>query len=200
MSKVVLRAVASMALFGCASLPNTRDSLAMIDTAEGPIIARLDTRRAPEAVCAFANRVRRGDYDKGEFFRASPSQADEGGRISLGLIQASVSASVDTSGSTPFAPVGAEEATPIFLGALALSLRDQQPDPASFFIVTDTPLAAADPTQDIRFVALGSVTSGLEVARRIGRQSVDSQGQFVQPITIRKVTLAGRDLRCGDAR
>ncbi|MGV3578375.1 peptidylprolyl isomerase [Brevundimonas sp.] len=182
-----------VALTGCASVSQSSPTL-LIETEVGRIRANLDVATAPGAGCAFLSRVARGDYSGGEFFRSSASLGDDEGRLSLGLIQAGT-------GQADRGPTGLEyasrnEARPLGLGSVALGIHEDRPDTASFFIVTEAPLAAASREDDFRFVVVGQIVDGLEVAQAISSRERGASGQFLTSVPIDRMVATGGVSEC----
>lgn len=151
---------------------------ATIETNCGTIVVALDSKRAPRTAGSFANLAEHHFYDGTTFYRVAGGFVIQAGR------------------NSPDAPYSTVEKPPGDLrylrGVVAMTKADiEKPGTGTgdFFIVT-----APDARLPADYALIGKVTSGMDVADRIGAIATDppTDGRPVQTVAIQKVTITQR--------
>lgn len=184
------RLILALALFAAAPAAAAPGSARVrLDTEFGPIIIRLDLRRAPVTAGNFLTYVEQGRFDRTYFYRA----ARRTGAPQYGLVQGGIDN--DLTRSLP--PIRHEPTSETGLRHVdgTISMARNAPGTAmGNFFITLGPSPALDARPGAPgYAAFGSVTSGMGVVRRIlalptypGGFSVTTKGQTIRkPVLIR---------------
>lgn len=152
---------------------------ATLETSEGTIVIALDAKKAPVAVNNFVFLAREGFYDGLTFHRSAKDFVIQGG-----------DPAGDGSGGPGYTVKGEVPTDHYPEGSLAAAKSAADPPGtfgSQFFVVTG-PGGTTLPNDYARF---GTVTKGLEVARRIGSYAPDTgDGPPTEKVTISKVTIS----------
>lgn len=164
---------------------------AKVETTEGTVAVKLDTKRTPITTNNFVVLARYGYFDGTDLFRTEAQ---------TGIIQGGSPHTQHNTDKGPGytipdegGPFAAADYGP---GTLAMA-NTGQPDSASaqfFFLATDGGTYLADPTQPGggSYAAFGTATSGVGVLARIAKLDDGSgQGTPSKQVTIKKVTING---------
>lgn len=163
------------------SLPSVR-----IHTALGDIIAAIDTARAPVTSTNFLSYVDAGMYANGRFHRTVTPDNQPNTLVKIEVIQGGR----DSAHAGELAPISLERTSVTGLKHLngAVSMARGGPDTATsdFFIcIGDQPaldFGGKRNPDGQGFAAFGTVTSGMDIVRRI--QQSPAQGQTLTPAIV----------------
>ena len=195
---VPVLAESSLALPECAEA--ARDTIVVIETAAGPIIAELDPARAPRTVANFLRYVDAGLYEGGSFYRTVRQDNQPENVIRIEVIQGGVDADRREEAFDPIALEGTGATGLRHLdGTLAMARGGADTALGEFFIcIGDQPELdeGGSRNPDGRgFAAFGRVLHGMDIVRRIHRGGTDGQ-RLLEPVGIVAVrTSARRDAR-----
>lgn len=160
------------------TLPAGKTFSVTLQTTCGPLVIRLDTKRAPKTSASFASLVEKGFYDGLTFHRIVQGFVVQGGDP-LGNGQ----------GGPGYTVV---EKPPASLkygrGVVAMAKSSVDPSGASgsqfFIVVAATPLPP-------EYALLGKVTSGMKAVDKMVAEPVNAQSAPLNPVVIEKATLGG---------
>jgi peptidyl-prolyl cis-trans isomerase A (cyclophilin A) len=148
-----------------------------IVTTDGPIVVVLDPVHAPKTVANFLHYVDGKFYDGGTFFRAIPGFVIQGG---------------DKAREKPTDPtVPLEDSTTTGIknlnGSIAMARTSDPNSATSEFFIDDGPQPSLDGSPSSPgYAAFGTVTSGMDVVRKIARLPAQSE-YLLTPVKIVKV-------------
>jgi len=148
-----------------------------IDTSLGKIVVVLDRRRAPKTVANFLRYVDRHFYDGGTFFRAVPNFVIQGGN--------------KTKESPNDKPIQLEDPQTTGLknldGSLAMARTSDPNSATSEFFIDIGPQSFLDGGNGSPgYAVFGSVTSGMDVVKKIVSQPAPGQ-MLTTPVKIIKI-------------
>jgi peptidyl-prolyl cis-trans isomerase A (cyclophilin A) len=184
--RAVLVLVALLAPGGSAAAQANALPRVRIHTALGDIVAEIDTVRAPATTANFLRYVDAGMYGGGSFHRTVTPDNQPGNPVKIEVIQGGR----DSAHAGERAPIPLERTSVTKLKHLngTVSMARGGPDTATsdFFIcIGDQPaldFGGKRNPDGQGFAAFGTVTSGMDVVRRI--QQSPAQGQTLTPAIV----------------
>ncbi len=165
-------------------ISNTKPTYAAtLDTSEGKIVIGLDDKKYPTSVANFVKLAKQGFYN-GLLFN----------RVAKDFVIQTGSPDNTTSGGPGYTIVGeVPTSTPPYpVGAVAFAKTGSEPPGTAgsqFFIVT----GSQGTSLSADYAGIGHVTSGLDVAKKIGTfYPSGGDGTPTKKVTIKKVTISGK--------
>ncbi|MDH3733371.1 MAG: peptidylprolyl isomerase [Gemmatimonadota bacterium] len=172
------------------------DTIVVIETTAGSIIAELDIEKAPRTAANFLRYVDAGLYEGGTVYRTVRQDNQPENDIRIEVIQGGVNRDRGEEAFDPIAMEGTgETGLPHLDGTISMARGDPDSARGEFFIcIGDQPELneGGRRNPDGRgFAAFGRVVYGMDVVRHIHRAATDAQ-TLVEPVEIVAVRTSAR--------
>ena len=167
---MIRRLFLALLLMACA-MPATAQKAGLtrvkLETAEGPIVLDVDTKRAPITAGNFLRYVDQKKLDGTYFYRTAKTKGAEGRGFVQGGIRHNIRRSLPPIAHEPTSKTGIKHVS----GTISMARTTPGSAMGDFFIIlNDMPSMDADPARkgdNVGYAAFGHVVSGLDTVRRI---------------------------------